>query len=83
MRRIVLDIFLLWEIEENQWQDAYAVGLGTGRGARELREIGQLIPGLSEARLRRVVEFVHDQYELSKKAELSEIREEFPDYGKD
>lgn len=83
LRRIVLDIFLLWDIEENQWQDAYAVGLGTGRGARELREIGQLIPGLSEPRLRRVVEFVRDQYELSKKAELSEIWEEIPDYGKD
>jgi transcriptional regulator with XRE-family HTH domain len=83
LRRIVLDVFLFWDIEENQWQDAYAVSLGTGRGARELREISQLVPGLSEARLQRVVEFVRDQYELSKRAELNEIREEFPDYGKD
>lgn len=83
LRRIVLDIFLRWDIEENLWQDAYAVSLGTGRGAHELREIGQLIAGLSEARLQRVVEFVRDQYELSKNEELREIREEFPDYGND
>ena len=82
IRQLALEVFLTPDTEETQWQEAYLGTLAEGEQGRELRELIQQWAYISAERRKRVVDFVHDQAELSRRESIEEMREEKPDYGR-
>src|SRR5262245_20276229 len=81
IRELALEVFLAPESDENLWKDPYLGSVVEGKDAEPIREYLRLWPTLNEERKERVLAFVRDQAELSRREELDAIRKEHPDYG--
>lgn len=66
IHRIAFDLFIgepLWEVA---WDESYLL-MGTGAGNEQMREIATLLAGIIDERRPRVIEYLRDQVELSRR----------------
>lgn len=66
IHRIAFDLFIgepLWEVA---WDDSYLL-MATGEANEKMREIATLLGGITDERRPRVIEYLRDQVELSRR----------------
>lgn len=82
LAELALEVFLDQESEENLWHDPFLGSVVEGQDASLIRALLRDWAYLTDARKRKVVDFVRDQADLARRESTDEIREEIPDYGK-
>jgi transcriptional regulator with XRE-family HTH domain len=82
LAELALSVFLGQESEENLWRDPFLGSVVEGEDAPLIRALLREWAYLTEERKRKVVEYVTDQAELSRREGVDQMRKEIPDYGK-
>ena len=82
MAELALEVFLDQESEENLWHDPFLGSVVEGEDAPMIRALLRDWAYLTDARKRKVIDFVRDQADLARRESTDEMREEIADYGK-